>query len=359
MAKHEFIEPNMSADRRALLQRINAIITEYQQAGYRLTLRQLYYQLVARDIVPNTKRSYQNMGRLLNDGRMMGLVDWDAIEDRTRIPRKASEFEDLSSLSRAALAAFRLDRWEGQRNYVELWVEKDALAGVLLPIANEWHINLMVNRGYSSQSAMFEAAKRFARARQNLPRAPPELDEPRGALADSIRKRDGLPKPKPRREGVGLTIIYLGDHDPSGEDMVRDVGSRLATFGVPVNVEKIALTMNQVDEYDPPPNPAKMTDSRAEKYVAEHGDSSWEVDALKPDVLQRIIRERLRELVDRDAMETVIDRELQLKELYRKVLGCGSDDLNRELAALGERTIIDPGEESIEVEHPPYEPEEE
>ena len=272
--KQAFITKNFGTDRLKTVATANEIIENYQAQGYRLTLRQLYYQFVSKDLIPNSERSYKNLGTAINEGRLAGLIDWDAIEDRVRVPKRSSEWQDIESLVSSALWAYRLPRWKGQDNYVELWVEKDALAGVLQPLATEFHVTLMVNRGYSSQSAMYESANRFK-----------------------------------EHEDASCHLLYLGDHDPSGEDMVRDIADRLEMFGASVKVQKLALTMAQVEQYDPPPNPAKTTDSRANKYVEKHGDSSWEVDALPPEVLAALIREAINELLDRDKMDEVIVRE--------------------------------------------------
>jgi hypothetical protein len=251
----------------------NGIINDYLAQGLRLTLRQLYYQLVTRNAIRNLEREYKNLSSLVSDARLGGRMDWEAIEDRVRRPQRASEFENLGQLVDAALAIYRLPRWRTQKVYAELWVEKDALAGVLEPIARENHVTLMVNRGYSSQSAMYESAQRFIAA--------------------------GKP-------GV---LFYLGDFDPSGEDMVRDIQDRLDMFGANVDVRKVALTMPQVQQYNPPPNPAKLTDPRASGYVERYGDESWEVDALPPNVLAQIIRAAFQKIVDRRAMRTVKQRE--------------------------------------------------
>lgn len=272
----------------ALINQCNEIIVGYLEQGLRLTLRQLYYQCVVRNLFPNTERSYKNLGNLLSDARLSGLVDWDAIEDRVRQPRKAAEWDNLADLVESALYSYRLPRWKDQHMYAELWVEKDALAGVLEPLSHEYHVTLMVNRGYSSQSAMYEASKRIMRGQGD----------------------DGAARP--------AVVYYLGDHDPSGEDMVRDVRDRLNLFGVEdLWVEKIALTMAQVEQYRPPPNPAKMTDSRARDYVAKHGRVSWEVDALPPNVLAQIIRSAFERVVDRKAMDAVIEREERDKAQLR------------------------------------------
>lgn len=279
------------ADSAALIGRCNSIISEYLAQGFVLTLRQLYYQLVSRDVIPNVERSYKNLSSLVSNARLAGLMDWDAIEDRGRQPKLPNEFDNLEDLVKVALASYRLPRWKTQDNYVELWVEKDALAGVLAPIAHQWHITLSVNKGYSSVSAMRQAALRFLLS---------------------------------FRAGKSCHLIYLGDHDPSGEDMVRDIRDRMAMFGAHLEVDKVALTMRQVTRYSPPPNPAKVTDPRADAYIKKFGDKSWEVDALPPEVLRRVIEGRLEELVDPRAMERIkaeeqLDKQ-QLRDAVRSIM---------------------------------------
>lgn len=296
--RERFQELNIREAGLGRIEQANAIIEEYQGQGLRLTLRQLYYQLVARGLLPNTPRDYKNLGSLLNDGRMAGLVDWAAIEDRGRRPRSQSEWLNIQSLVASALWSYRLPRWKGQDSYAELWVEKDALAGVLEPLASEYHVTLMVNRGYSSASAMYESARRFIEAC----REDPDEDE---TLMVGQATYEG--------ETVDLArvpvLFYLGDHDPSGEDMVRDIRSRLERFGVDVDVRKIALTTAQVEEFHPPENPVKLSDSRAEGYIRRHGRHCWEVDALPPNELARIVRTAFRSVVDKKKMEAVKARE--------------------------------------------------
>lgn len=264
----------------------NEIIEQYQEQGLRLTLRQLYYQLVTRNAIPNVERSYKNLSTLVSDARLSGLIDWSAIEDRVRKPRRQPEFENIKDLVDVAIRSYRLPRWEGQKYYAELWVEKDALAGVLEPLASEFHVTMMVNRGYSSQSAMFDSANRFK---------------------DS--DRDPI-------------LFYLGDHDPSGEDMVRDIEDRLIMFGVDnISVQKLSLTMDQIEQYNPPPNPAKMTDPRANAYTNLHGDSSWEVDALPPEVLSGIIKQAFLGIIDRKKMKKILKKENSDKESLQNYAG--------------------------------------
>jgi hypothetical protein len=283
--RQRFIHKKFKEESLARIATANQIITQYDDLGLRLTLRQLYYQFVAHHGLPNNERSYQNLGKLISEARLAGLVDWEAIEDRGRQPDVPGQWSSIDVLVDAAVRQFRLPRWSDQENYVELWVEKQALAGVLEPIADERHITLMVNKGYSSQSAMYVSARRFIRAGDK-----------------------------------NCVLLYLGDHDPSGEDMVRDIDERLRLFGATVDVRKIALTMAQVEEYDPPPNPAKMSDSRATAYVEKHGDSSWEVDALDPDTLANLIRDELDNLVDTEVMDRVVAREEEQKDMLGKAL---------------------------------------
>lgn len=289
--KEQFKEINFRTSSRILLQNSIAIIEsdEYQKAGLRLTLRQLYYQLVSRNMIANLPQEYGRLSTVISDARLGGYIDWDAIEDRVRSPRHALEFDSLQHCIKWAATHYRLPRWEHQDNYVELWVEKDALAGVLWPLAYEYHITLMVNRGYSSQSAMYESANRFKDAHQR---------------------------------GKECFLFYLGDHDPSGEDMVRDIKDRLEVFNATVKVEKIALTWKQIKKYSPPENPTKIQDPRANKYIAKYGNSCWEVDALPPSELQKLIRKALDKVTDHEAIDIIRkhedhDRATMLKKVKR------------------------------------------
>jgi hypothetical protein len=286
-------------DARSLVDECNAIIKDYRGQGLRLTLRQLYYQLVSKNRITNEEKSYKRLGCIVSDARLAGKMDWSAIEDRNREPDAHPEWSGLDSLVDAACSGYRLPRWEGQEHYVELWVEKAALAGVLQPLAYEYHVTLMVNRGYSSQSAMYESAQRFK--------------ERCGAtlIDDAVEDDEGDVIEAARYEFERTPVLfYLGDHDPSGEDMVRDIRERLELFGVTdIDVRKLALTKAQIDQYKPPPNPAKVTDPRAAAYIAKHGRTSWEVDALNPATLARIVRSSFRSVVDVEKMDAIKEQE--------------------------------------------------
>jgi len=317
MSRIQFRSVNLRARSRELIDECNGIIRDYRRQGLRLTLRQLYYQLVTRNSIANEEKSYRNLGAIVSDGRLAGLIDWDAIEDRVRQPREVSEWSNLAELAEGALAAYRLPRWRGQDAYAELWVEKDALAGVLTPLSREFHVTLMVNRGYSSQSAMFEASQRFIEKCEETPDDRAEEREP-----VDVAYRDG--NEETGGEAINLSrkpvLFYLGDHDPSGEDMVRDIRDRLRMFGVGVEVTKIALTIEQVRQYNPPPNPTKITDSRAAGYIEKYGRSSWEVDALPPNVLAGIVRDAFSDVIDVEKMEAVKAEEVTDKAKLREAV---------------------------------------
>jgi len=283
--KEVFKDTQFRAESMGLIFRCEEIVEEYLNQGFRLTLRQLYYQLVSKNIIPNEERAYKNLSSLVSNARLAGYLDWVAIEDRTRVPSIPSEWEDLGELVESALYSYRLPRWKSQSYYVELWVEKDALAGVLRPLANTFHVPLMVNRGYSSQSAMYESSKRFL-------------------LRDDKTK----------------VLLYLGDFDPSGEDMVRDIQDRMDIFGADLAVEKIALTLDQVKKYNPPPNPAKRTDPRSTEFIRKHGASSWEVDAINPGELQKIITKEIQRYIDAGLMRDILTQEEDDKKRLRSAV---------------------------------------
>lgn len=265
MAKESFrLNLKLRKDNIAQLKIINDIIEDYAAQGYKLTLRQLYYQLVSRDVIPNRQEEYAKLSKILVKGRMAGVVDWDAIEDRIRRPHLLYWVDGVEDAVNDTISQYRLDRQQGQENYIEVWVEKDALSGVLKTITHYYHVVLMVNRGYSSCTAMYDA---FNRLKSHGPM-------------------------------IKTNILYLGDHDPSGLDMIRDITARLEEFGVYPHIEHIAITQKQIRQYSPPPNPAKITDPRAKWYIEEYGDVSWEVDALEPKVLHGLLRSAIEKLID-------------------------------------------------------------
>lgn len=289
--KEAFKEVRFRESSRTVIDQANEIIAAYETDGIQLTLRQLYYQFVSRNWLPNTERSYKNLSATISDGRLAGLIDWSAIDDLGRTPSIPGFYDTradfVNMLKRSAKSGYVLDHWKGQSYYVELWVEKQALSSVLHPIASQFQIGFMMNKGYSSQTAMYDSSKRF-------------IDQ--------------------TRDGKQAVILYAGDHDPSGEDMVRDIDDRLRMFGAEVVVEKIALTKAQIVQFRCPPNPAKFSDPRATEYIAKHGRQSWEVDALDPKEMRKIAQRAIRKFLDPGPYNAQIEREQkETAELTRKL----------------------------------------
>ncbi|MEN6316711.1 MAG: hypothetical protein ABFD25_20940 [Clostridiaceae bacterium] len=275
-----------------LINKINMIVNEYKAKGYELTLRQVYYQLVARDIIPNNERSYKNTGNLISDGRMAGLIDWDAIIDRTRNLKKNSHWGSPADIVLSCAQQFQYDKWEGQHHYVEVWVEKDALIGVIERASRRLDIPFFSCRGYTSQSEMWSAAQRL------------------------IDQEDA---------GRQTVIIHLGDHDPSGKDMSRDIVDRMNVFGASPIFSRIALNMDQIEEYNPPPNPTKLTDSRATGYISEFGEECWELDALRPEVIDALITSTVNRYIDISKFNKMKKKE----QSARRILEAVSDNWER------------------------------
>jgi len=286
--KQIFLNTNFRHDSLVLIEQCNIIIEDYMFQNLTLSLRQLYYQLVSTNVIANKESSYSKLSSVVSNARLAGLIDWSAIEDRTRVPSLNPEWKSIAGLVESAIKSFRLERLVGQETYIELWVEKDALSGVLAPIARSYHLPLIVNRGYSSQSAMYQSSKRINRN----------------------KKRYGCKNAK---------ILYLGDLDPSGEDMVRDIEDRMFIFDAQVDdVVKIALNINQVEEYNLPPNPTKLTDSRASDFIEKYGNNSWEVDALPPNILSKLIYSEIAKYFNTELYsEIIIQEEIQINELTK------------------------------------------
>ena len=269
MAHEAFISRNFSAGSRAIIDQANDIIADYLRQGFTLTLRQLYYQFVARDLLPNKMSEYKRLGSIINDARMAGEIDWDMIEDRTRNVKGGDAAETTPEDALRGLADYYSEPlWKGQEYRVIVGIEKDALVGVIERPCWRWRVPYIACRGYLSQSEAYSMGKRF----EDL-----------------------------RAEGVTPIFLHLGDHDPSGIDMTRDNDDRFAMFaGERVEVRRLALNYDQVEQYDPPPNPAKETDSRSTGYKARFGDSSWELDALSPAVIAELVENAITDYIDLD-----------------------------------------------------------
>lgn len=304
------------ADALETIVKANAICAQYAAQGYDLTLRQLYYQFVARGYIPNNIKSYNRLGLTINKARLAGYMDWDYIVDRTRNLSGTPHWATPESAVKRAADRFRQDKWRKAPTRVEVWVEKEALAGIVGRTSSRHDVDFFSCRGYVSQSELWAASRRLLRYIIN---------------------------------GQNVVVLHLGDHDPSGIDMTRDMLARLTTFTTqdyfnahpknfkvsnpkrttiwqsmankcggrtPLEMRRIALNMDQVEEYEPPPNPAKITDSRAAGYMDIYGTDSWELDALEPQVLDALIEEHV--LGERD--DTIWDEAVEEERQHRETM---------------------------------------
>lgn len=270
----------------AIIDIANSIVDNYMSQGYQLTLRQLYYQFVSKDLLPNTQKSYNKLGRIISEARLAGLLSWEAIEDRTRSLHQLAAWADPAEIIDAAAEGYRIDKWANQLYRVEVWIEKEALAGVFEGVCDELQVPFFCCRGYTSQSEMWRAGRRIRRHRRNHK----------------------------------VVVLHFGDHDPSGIDMTRDIVDRLEMFSESLmDVQRLALNMDQIDQYGPPPNPAKITDSRAAEYIELYGEESWELDALEPRVLADLVRTHVNQYRDLSKWNAMVEREEDEREKLREI----------------------------------------
>lgn len=292
MTKIAYVPKNFRPATMGMIYHAVDIIEEFENSGYSLTLRQLYYQFVSRDLLPNKQSEYKRLGSVINDARLAGLISWDSIEDRTRSLRELSTWASPAEILDSAARSFRIDLWENQPSYIEVWIEKDALLGVIEGVCNQYRVPYFACRGNASQSEIWKAGQR---------------------LAEKIN------------QGKNVLVLHLGDHDPSGIDMTRDNDDRLKMFidrdadvGM-FELERIALNMDQIKKYAPPPNPAKETDSRYSGYAALHGTKSWELDALNPKVISTLISSNVQSRIDYQAWAADEEQEQEYTARLKKM----------------------------------------
>jgi len=237
-----------------------------------MTLRQLYYQLVSRQIIENNRGQYQAVSTALVGARKEGFIPWEWIEDRTRRPRKVNMWDDLSDFGDSVISSYRRDVWACQPRYLEVWLEKDALSGIFEDVLEPYGVTLNVGRGYDGWDSIHNAAERYG-------------------------------------TGETTTVLYFGDFDPSGEDMVRSLEERLFFFQSSPEIRKVALTYDDITRYNLPPDFTKTGDTRREGFVAKYGDNAVELDALPYDVLRDRITREVEAQIDLDSLAEVREAE--------------------------------------------------
>ena len=307
MAKIAFVDHRFSEPSLSLLSKAETIMDQYEAQNFRLTLRQLYYQMIARDLFPdswidpetgtkNNIRNYKKFGVLVDNGRKAGFLDWDMIEDRARETVFPPYWSSPSSIINVCVRQFRIDKWEKQPCHVEVMAEKDAVTGILTPVCERMQVRFTANRGYASSSLFYEVSQRLTEAND---------------------------------DDKEIHILYLGDHDPSGMDMTRDLRERMGLFtfnDFPVDVTRIALNMDQVEKWNPPENPAKDTDSRFVDYRKKFGNKCWELDAIEPSELANLVSDWISGYRDEDLWEEAEEEEQEMIDALKGI----ADNLDKQ-----------------------------
>jgi hypothetical protein len=263
------------AELRAVLKRV---IRRYQP----MTVRQVFYQLVSMGAIGKSEQEYKGtICRLLSEMRRDGDLPWHWLADNTRWQRKPTTYRGLDHLLQETARLYRRALWEKQDAYVEVWLEKDALAGVLVTVTAEWDVPLMVTRGFASLSYLYTAAEAIA----------------------------AVKKP--------AYLYYFGDRDPSGVAIDRKIEQDLRTFApqAEIHFERIAVTPGQIDELDLPTRPTKTSDSRSRSFEGE----SVEVDAIDPETLRELTRDCIERHINMQELAAVCAVEEQERDTLSEI----------------------------------------
>lgn len=278
----QYKEIKFQADTMKVIEKANEIIARYEQRNRRMTLRQLYYQMVVENFFANDDRNYDRLSNIISDARLAGLVSWTAIEDMTRYTRDNTMFESPAQAFACVREQYMTDLWAGQPFRLLVGIEKDAMVGVISEICHELRVPFTSFRGYSSQSQQWRLGQQLAKFIQ---------------------------------QGQRPILLHLGDHDPDGVDMTRDNKERLSLFaGVQIQVVRLALNMEQVERFKPPPNPAKTSSARFKSYEAKYGPDSWELDALKPEYVEQLLTDAVRKFRDQALWDERLAEEAEDKD---------------------------------------------
>ncbi len=265
---------------------IRGAIYEVVAEDHPMTVRQVFYRLVSLGTIEKTEAEYKGtVIRLLGQMRLAKELPFDWIADNTRWMRKPDTYSGLNQALRETARFYRRALWDNQSVYVEVWLEKDALAGVLYEETAVYDVPLMVTRGYASLSYLYTAAEAIA-----------EQDKP-------------------------AFLYYFGDFDPSGVDIPRNIEQRLREFApeAEIHFECVAVTPEQIRDWELPARPTKKTDTRSGKFDG----ASVEVDAIQPSMLRKLVRDRIAEHIDRKALKVLQVAEKSEREYLEQLVEIG------------------------------------
>lgn len=280
-------QPRLTKRRnKADIKAIKACLYKLLENDYPMTVRQVFYRMVSIGMIGKTENEYKNtIVRLLGEMRRTSEIPFDWIADSTRWMRKPKSYSSLENMLRYSAQSYRRSLWDNQPVYVEVWLEKEALAGVLYEVTEKWDVPLMVTRGYPSLSYLYSAAETIA--------------------AKS-------------RRGKSTYLYYFGDYDPSGLDIPRKVESDLREFAPDADIEfkRVAVTLEQIETLKLQTRPTKRTDSRSRNFTGE----SVEVDAIQSATLLEIVSSCITQHIDESAYRTLMEAEKGEREVLMSIL---------------------------------------
>lgn len=299
-----YIPKKFNAEHQEIIAHAIRLLKHYVSIGVEVTGRSIYYRFIAMDLLPtswidedynrrnglpvntkNTQKNYKRLLSILNDARLAGVIDWSYLRDTLRDVEVPNHWRSPASIIDGVARAYRIDKWADQPRAVEVWAEKDAVEGLLAAVCPRLDVPHFVCRGSPSQTAMWQAGQRL-----------------KGYV----------------RQGRSPVVLYLGDHDPTGLDITRDITARLDLFvGQEVEVVRVALNMDQVEQYSPPPNPAKTSDPRYNSYALEYGEDSYELDALEPEVMLSLIEDHVLQYRDEGRYAARVKQEQKERRLLK------------------------------------------
>jgi len=267
--------------RRATQKKQNAIFGVFATMKPRLTIRQIFYQLAVMGIVPKSQAGYRAAQYQLGRLRRLGTLPYGWIADNTRWQIRPTVYNGLSSAMEAWHVSYRRDLWESQSVHIEVWVEKDAIAGVVSPITRKYGVPLYVARGFSSITFVYDAVR--------------ELQEVR----------------KP------VYIYHFGDFDPSGVSAGKALRDELALHGMNAHFESVAVTLEQVERLQLPALHVNRKDPRAKTWPHSF---VCELEALPPNVLRDTVENCITRHIDPWEWKGAIRAEELERQTLRRVL---------------------------------------
>ncbi len=258
------------------------IIRAFDEIGTPMTVRQMFYALTTRGYVPKTEKGYRQVGYRLLQMRRLQIIPYGFIADNTRWMRKPATYSSLTDFLRHSQQAYRRALWVDQDAYVEVWIEKDALAGVVSSVTSKWDVPLMVTRGFPSETFVYEAV-------QNI-----------------------------RERGKPTFLYYFGDYDPSGVSISDNLANKLSGgLDEGMTFKRVAVTADQIKSMKLPTRPTKHSDARAKSW---QGDSV-ELDAIPANVLRRMVENCITRHIDRAELERIERIEARERETLAAVVG--------------------------------------